>query len=66
MSELSGAIDEFMGQMISKVALMIVSSLVALIILYLVTSLAIEENRSTISLLRCCLPTSGNPVPDIE
>ena len=53
MSELSGAIDEFMGQMISMVALMaIVSSVVALIILYLVTSLAIEENRNTISLFK--------------
>lgn len=53
MSELPEAMDEFMGQMISMVALMtIVSSVVALIILYLVTSLAIEENRNTISLLK--------------
>ena len=53
MSQLPEAMDEFMGQMISMVALMtIVSSVVALIILYLVTSLAIEENRNTISLLK--------------
>ncbi len=53
MSELPEAMDEFMGQMISMVALMtIVSSIVALIILYLVTSLAIEENRNAISLFK--------------
>ncbi|MFY9313325.1 MAG: FtsX-like permease family protein [Tepidanaerobacteraceae bacterium] len=53
MSQLPEAMDEFMGQLISMVALMtIVSSVVALIILYLVTSLAIEENRNTISLLK--------------
>jgi len=53
MSELPGAMDEFMGQMVSMVALMtIVSSAVALIILYLVTSLIIEENRNTISLFK--------------
>jgi len=53
MSELPGALDEFMGQMISMVALVtVVSSVVALIILYLVTSLIIEENRNTISLFK--------------
>ncbi|MEW9124086.1 MAG: ABC transporter permease [Thermotaleaceae bacterium] len=53
MSELPNALDEFMGQMISMVVLMtIVSSAVALIILYLVTSLIIEENRKTISLFK--------------
>ncbi|MGI6450761.1 MAG: ABC transporter permease [Desulfitobacteriia bacterium] len=53
MSELPKAMEEFMGQMISMVALMvIVSSIVALIILYLVTSLIIEENRNTISLFK--------------
>ena len=53
MSQLPEAMDEFMGQMISMVALItIVSSVVALIILYLVTSLAIEENRNTISLFK--------------
>ena len=53
MSQLPEAMDEFMGQLISMVALMtIVSSVVALIILYLVTSLAIEENRNTISLFK--------------
>ncbi len=53
MSELPGAMDEFFGQMVSMVALMtIVSSIVALIILYLVTSLIIEENRNTISLFK--------------
>ncbi|MEW8985940.1 MAG: FtsX-like permease family protein, partial [Bacillus sp. (in: firmicutes)] len=53
LSEASDAMDEFLGQMISMVALMtIVSSIVALIILYLVTSLIIEENRNTISLFK--------------
>jgi putative ABC transport system permease protein len=53
MSELPGAIDEFMGQLITMVALMtVVSSIVALIIIYLVTSLIIEENRNTISLFK--------------
>ena len=53
MSQMHEAMDEFMGQMISMVALMtIVTSIVALIILYLVTSLAIEENRNTISLFK--------------
>jgi putative ABC transport system permease protein len=53
MSELPNALDEFMGQVISMVVLMtIVSSAVALIILYLVTSLIIEENRKTISLFK--------------
>ena len=53
MSEVPDAMDEFFGQMISMVALMtIVSSIVALIILYLVTSLIIEENRNTISLFK--------------
>ena len=42
-----------MGQMVSMVASMtVVSSIVALIILYLVTSLTIEENRNTISLFK--------------
>jgi putative ABC transport system permease protein len=53
MSELPGAMDEFFGLMVSMVASMtIVSSIVALIILYLVTSLIIEENRNTISLFK--------------
>lgn len=53
MSELPNSMDEFMGQMIAMVALMtIVSSIVALIIIYLVTSLIIEENRNTISLFK--------------
>ena len=53
MAELPEAMDEFMGQLISMVVLMtIVSSIVALIILYLVTSLIIEENKNTISLLK--------------
>jgi putative ABC transport system permease protein len=53
MSELPGAIDEFMGQMVSMVVMMtVVSSIVALIIIYLVTSLLIEENRNTISLFK--------------
>lgn len=53
MGELPGAMDEFFGQMVSMVASMtIVSSVVALIILYLVTSLIIEENRNTISLFK--------------
>ncbi|WP_273225739.1 ABC transporter permease [Geosporobacter ferrireducens] len=53
MSDIPNTMDEFFGQMISMVALMtIVSSIVALIILYLVTSLIIEENRNTISLFK--------------
>jgi putative ABC transport system permease protein len=53
MSELPAAMDEFLGQTVSMVASMtIVSSVVALIIIYLVTSLIIEENRNTISLFK--------------
>jgi putative ABC transport system permease protein len=53
MSELPAAMDEFLGQTVSMVASMtIISSVVALIIIYLVTSLIIEENRNTISLFK--------------
>jgi len=53
LSDATAAMDEFFGQMVSMVALMtIVSSIVAMIILYLVTSLIIEENRNTISLFK--------------
>lgn len=53
LSEASDAMNEFFGQMISMVALMtIVSSIVAMIILYLVTTLIIEENRNSISLFK--------------
>ncbi len=53
MSELPDAMGEFMGHMTSMVMLMtVVSSIVALIILYLVTSLIITENRNTISLFK--------------
>lgn len=53
MDELPGALDEFMGQVVSMVVLLIVvSSVVALIIIYLVTSLIIEENKNTISLFK--------------
>ena len=45
--------DEFMGQVVSMVVMMtVVASVVALIIIYLVTSLLIEENRNSISLLK--------------
>ena len=53
MGELPGAMDEFMGQVVSMVVMMtVVASVVALIIIYLVTSLLIEENRNSISLLK--------------
>ena len=53
MGELPEAMDEFFGQTISMVVLLtIVSSIVAMIIIYLVTILIIEENRNTISLFK--------------
>lgn len=53
MAELPEAMNEFMGQTTSMVVFMaLVSSLVALIILYLVTSMVIEENKTSISLFK--------------
>lgn len=53
LSEIPSAIDEFFGMMIfTVVGMTLVASVVALIILYLVTSLIIEENRITISLFK--------------
>lgn len=53
MSEIAGSIDEMLRPLITSMAVIIfVACVVALIILYLVTSLIIEENRSTISLFK--------------
>lgn len=53
LSETANAMDELLGPMISMVAAMtLVSCVVGLIILYLVTSLIIEENKNTISLFK--------------
>ena len=53
MSELPNVGNELMSSMVSMVAGMtLISSIVALIIIYLVTSLIIEENRNTISLFK--------------
>lgn len=53
MSEIPSTMEEMFGTMVSMVSLMtIVSCVVALIIIYLVTSLMIEENKGTISLFK--------------
>ncbi|MDW7740618.1 MAG: FtsX-like permease family protein [Bacillota bacterium] len=53
LSDIPSAMDELLGPMISMIVLItIVSSVVALIIIYLVTSLIIEESKNTISLLK--------------
>ncbi len=53
LSDIPGAMDELLGPMISMLVLItIVSAVVALIIIYLVTSLIIEESKNTISLLK--------------
>ncbi|MDL2258157.1 FtsX-like permease family protein [Eubacteriales bacterium OttesenSCG-928-K08] len=53
MSELSGSIDKMLGPLIGAMgAIIFVACIVALIILYIVTSLLIEENRRTISLFK--------------
>ncbi|WMJ87060.1 ABC transporter permease [Anaerocolumna sp. MB42-C2] len=53
LSEVSNAMDELLGPMVSMVvAMTVISCVVGLIILYLVTSLIIEENKNTISLFK--------------
>lgn len=53
LSELGNTIEDLWGPMISMVgAMTLISCVVALIILYLVTSLIIEENKNTISLFK--------------
>ncbi len=53
LSETASAMDEFMGPMVSMVvAMTLIACVVGLIIIYLVTSLIIEENKSTISLFK--------------
>jgi len=53
LSETAGAMDELLGPMVSMVAGMtLIASVVGLIIIYLVTSLIIEENKNTISLFK--------------
>jgi len=53
LSETANAMDELLGPMSSMVAAMTaVASVVGLIIIYLVTSLIIEENKNTISLFK--------------
>lgn len=53
LSETANAMDELLGPMVSMVvAMTIIASIVGLIIIYLVTSMIIEENKNTISLLK--------------
>ncbi|MBU5439571.1 FtsX-like permease family protein [Tissierella sp. MSJ-40] len=53
LSETANAIDELFGPMISMVMVMtLIACAVGLIIIYLVTSLIIEENKNTISLFK--------------
>jgi putative ABC transport system permease protein len=53
LSETANAMDELLGPMVSMVASMtLIACVVGLIIIYLVTSLIIEENRNTISLFK--------------
>lgn len=53
LSETATAMDELLGPMISMVVMMtLVACVVGLIIIYLVTSLIIEENKNTISLFK--------------
>ncbi|GBF32793.1 methyl-accepting chemotaxis protein [Desulfocucumis palustris] len=53
LSETTKAMDELLGPMVSMVAVMtLISCVVGLIIIYLVTSLIIEENKNTISLFK--------------
>lgn len=53
MSEIGSSVDAMLQPLIySMAAIIFVACVVALIILYLVTSLIVEENRSTISLLK--------------
>lgn len=53
LSETASAMDELLGPMVSMVvAMTLIACVVGLIIIYLVTSLIIEENKSTISLFK--------------
>lgn len=53
LSETAEAMDELLGPMVSMVVMMtLIASVVGLIIIYLVTSLIIEENKNTISLFK--------------
>ncbi|MEL7564554.1 MAG: FtsX-like permease family protein [Dehalobacterium sp.] len=53
LSETANAMDELLGPMVSMVvAMTLIACVVGLIIIYLVTSLIIEENKSTISLFK--------------
>jgi putative ABC transport system permease protein len=53
MSEIAASVNEMLKPLITVMAaIILVACVVALIILYLVTSLIIEENRSTISLFK--------------
>lgn len=53
LSETASAMDELLGPMVSMVvAMTLIACVVGLIIIYLVTSLIIEESRSTISLFK--------------
>lgn len=53
LSETASAMDELLGPMVSMVVMMtLIACVVGLIIIYLVTSLLIEENKSIISLFK--------------
>lgn len=53
LSETATAMDELLGPMLSMVVMMtLIACVVSLIIIYLVTSLMIEENKNTISLFK--------------
>lgn len=53
LSETAAAMDELLGPMLSMVVMMtLIACVVSLIIIYLVTSLMIEENKNTISLFK--------------
>ncbi|HYE09901.1 MAG TPA: ABC transporter permease [Patescibacteria group bacterium] len=53
LSEAANAMDELLGPMVSMVVMMtLIACVVGLIIIYLVTSLIIEENKNTISLFK--------------
>lgn len=53
LSETANAMDELLGPMVSMVvAMTLIACVVGMIIIYLVTSLIIEENKNTISLFK--------------
>ncbi len=53
LSETSNAMDELLGPMVSMVvAMTLIACVVGLIIIYLVTSMIVEENKNTISLFK--------------